>query len=398
MNKLQNVGGAIAPASDLQPALFEHYIAYIDRGEKTTQTYITNLRQFAAWLLFSGIKRPERKDIITYRDYLGADHEAIKLDSSCVNGWRYRTDAAGRPIITKCKPNTIAQYLRCVAQFFRWAAAEGFYPNIADNVHTPKIKNDRHKKDAFTVEELQQIERSICAGAKNKEAAAAGADKDAAGRIVRSAEQGKRLYAMFLLTVNAGLRTVEIERANIKDLSVKGGNAYLYVWGKGHSEADALQPIAKEVYDAIKDYLQSRSDRPNANSPLFVSTGNRSGGQRIKARTISQMLKRAFKDAGYDSERLTAHSLRHTAGTMIMQLTNDIYAAKDYMRHEEVATTQIYTHVKTDEKRRRYAQAMYDHTHGIYCADDKREALAEQLQYLSPEQLQQVAMFVSAMA
>ena len=54
----------------------------------------------------------------------------------------------------------------------------------------------------------------------------------------RSTEQGKRLYAMYLLAVNAGLRTIEISRANIKDLETKGGKTWLYIWGKGHSEAD----------------------------------------------------------------------------------------------------------------------------------------------------------------
>ena len=99
---------------------------------------------------------------------------------------------------------------------------------------------------------------------------------------------------MYLLAVNAGLRTIEISRANIKDLEIKGGNAYLYVWGKGHTEADTKKPIAYEVYTAIQEYLNNRSDYITANSPLFVSTGNRSGGKRIASTTISTMLKRAM--------------------------------------------------------------------------------------------------------
>ena len=50
MNALQSSYNTIAPAQDLQPAMFERFITFIDRGEKTTQTYITNLRQFVAWL------------------------------------------------------------------------------------------------------------------------------------------------------------------------------------------------------------------------------------------------------------------------------------------------------------------------------------------------------------
>ena len=56
---------AITPASDLRPALFEEFITYIDRGAKTTKTYITNLRQFAAWMQYRAITRPIRQDIIS---------------------------------------------------------------------------------------------------------------------------------------------------------------------------------------------------------------------------------------------------------------------------------------------------------------------------------------------
>ena len=135
------------------------------------------------------------------------------------------------------------------------------------------------------------IENSIAERATERTEAAAGAIKDKTGRVQRSTEQGKRLYAMYLLAVNAGLRTIEISRANIKDLETKGGRTWLYIWGKGHSEADQKKPIAPEVKAAIDDYIQSRTDNPNGNSPLFVSTGNRSKGKRIASTTISTMLK-----------------------------------------------------------------------------------------------------------
>ena len=125
----------------------------------------------------------------------------------------------------------------------------------------------------MTAQEVQTIEQSITSTAEARQAAAADAKKDAAGRMQRSTEQGKRLYAIYLLAVNAGLRTVEISRANIRDLEVKNGNATLFVWGKGHAEPDAKKPLAPAVYEAIKDYLSSRSDHPTAASPLFVSTG-----------------------------------------------------------------------------------------------------------------------------
>ena len=389
---------AVIPANDLQPALFDSFIRFIDRGERTTKTYITNLRQFVAWLKYAAISRPTRPDIISYRQYLTTEHEAIELDATSPAGWTYRTDSRGNRYTIQCKPNTVKQYLQSVRQFFSWTAANGFYPNIAANIHAPKVRQDMHRKDALTAADVLTIEKSIAEAADKKEAAAAAAVKDTAGRISRANEQGKRLFAMYTLAVNAGLRTIEISRANIKDLEVKGGRAVLYVWGKGHTEPDSKKPLAPEVYEAIKDYLDSRSDRPTANSPLFVSTGNRSGGQRIAETTISKMLKQAMKQAGYDSERITAHTLRHTAGTNVQEITGNLYLTQKYMRHANPATTEIYLHNDTEKQETETAQQLYNFYHGRTDQSDSLQRLQNIMQGMSPDQLEQLAGIAAAMA
>lgn len=228
--------GQIQQAQDFNPGLFAQFVQWIDRSEKTTRSYLTNLRQFMAWLNYAAIRNPQRQDILSYRDWLSGEHEAITLAPG--TGWTFRTDGAGNPLKIRCKANTVAQYLRTVRQFFRWTAASGLYPDIASNIHAPKVCNDTHKKDALTVQEVLQIENSITERAQIRAQAAQEAQKDTAGKIQRSTEQGKRLYAMYLLAVNAGLRTIEISRANVKDLETKGGQSWLYIWGKGRSEAD----------------------------------------------------------------------------------------------------------------------------------------------------------------
>lgn len=350
-------------SQEINNSMFLDFVQWIDRSEKTTRSYLTNLRQFAAWLYFTGIKQPARNDIVNYRQWLITEHEEIQLMPGTAAGWKYKTDRAGNRITIICKPNTATQYLRTVCQFFRWTAANNLYPNIAANIHAPKVKHDVHRKDALTPAEVYQIESSIIDKSKEKEEAAAAAEKDTANRIQRSNEQGKRLYAMYLLAVNAGLRTIEISRANIKDLETKNGQTWLYIWGKGHTEPDQKKPIAQEVAAAINDYLQSRSDHPTGNSPLFVSTGNRSGGKRIATTTISTMLKRAMQEAGFNSERITAHSLRHSCGTACMELTGNIYTTQIYMRHSNPATTEIYLHNDTEKQEAETAQRLYNLFH-----------------------------------
>lgn len=381
----------LAPAQ-FSSSLFNDFVSWIDRSEKTTRSYLTNLRQFMAWLSFADIKNPVRQDIISYRQWLTVEHDAITLDN--VTGWKYRTDSTGAPIKINCKPNTIAQYLRSVCQFFKWTAANNLYPDIAANIHAPKIRHDTHKKDALTAKEVLQIEQSITQNAHKREQAAQEAQKDTAGRLQRSTEQGKRLYAMYLLAVNAGLRTIEISRANVKDLETKGGQTWLYIWGKGHTEPDQKKPIAPEIASAIKDYLQSRTDKPTGSSPLFVSTGNRSGGKRIATTTISTMLKRAMQEAGFDSERLTAHSLRHTAGTNVQELTGNIYTTQKYMRHCNPATTEIYLHNDTEKQEAGIAQELYAYYHGTA---NHRTTLDGILNRLTAKQLEQLTSIAAAM-
>lgn len=389
----------MATAQEFNPSLIHDFIAWIDRSEKTTRSYLTNLKQFITWLRYAAITTPQRNDIISYRQWLTVEHDAITLDNNSVTGWKYRTDATGNPIKINCKANTVAQYLRSVCQFFRWTAANNHYPDIAANIHAPKIKHDTHKKGALTAKEVLTIEESITERAAERQQAAQEAQKDTAGRMQRSTEQGKRLYAMYLLAVNAGLRTIEINRANIKDLETKGGQTWLYIWGKGHTEPDQRKPLAPEVAAAIKDYLQSRTDRPTSAAPLFVSTGNRSGGKRIATTTISTMLKRAMQEAGFDSERLTAHSLRHSAAQAALQASGDnIYTAQKYLRHSSPATTEIYLHEdeRTEKAEANIAQDIYNLYHGT-SSTDSRGKLEQLISRLTPQQLEQLAGIAAAM-
>lgn len=396
--ELAKVNNNIVAAEPLQFRLFDEFIAFIDRPGRTQQTYIINLRQFAAWLCYSNISQPQRQDIISYRQYLTTEHEAIKLDAAAPNKWAYRTDSKGNRIIVCCKPSTVKQYLQSVRQFFKWTASEGLYPNIAENIHAPKVREDIHKKEALSAADVLAIEKHIEQQAQEAVTVAAANKKDTKGRIDRATEQGKRLFAMYMLAVNCGLRTIEINRANIKDLEIKNGVASLYVYGKGHTEADTKKILAPGVYAALKDYLDARTDSKTGSSPLFVSTGNRSKGQRIATTTISKMLKKAMIDSGYNSERLTAHSLRHTTGTAAMKLTGNIYNTQQYMRHANPGTTEIYLHCDNEKQDAEIANKIFNYYHNIEEPSSNQEQLQKVLASMTAEQLKYITNIAAAMA
>ena len=326
--------------------IIESFIDYIDRKDSTVKGYITCLRQYAKWLNDNGIRLDEttREDVKAYRDYLASSGLAV---------------------------GTQQQYLRAVKQLYKWAATENLYTNIADNVHGAKVRHDSHKKDALGREDVAKI----------------------AETIDRSDEQGKRLYAMYLLCITCGLRTIEINRANVEDLKTVGGKTYLYIQGKGHDDKDAPVLIIPEVKEAINDYFRSRSEKVTPKSPLFTSTSNRSKGGRIATTTISTILKTLLVNAGYDSDRLTAHSLRHTSGTGAYMATGNIYLAQKHQRHADPATTEIYIHAEERDSRTT-EQQVYNY---YFRGEDERTAQQEALELiaaLSPDKLEKVIDFI----
>ena len=81
-----------------------------------------------------------------------------------------------------------------------------------------------------------------------------------------------------------------------------------------------------------------------ADSPLFTSTSNNSKDGRLSTRTIRGTVKEIFRKNGLDSDRLTAHSLRHTAITISLLNGESLEDTKDFARHSNINTTMIYNH------------------------------------------------------
>lgn len=383
--------------------LFDAFVDWIDRGKQTTKTYLAHLKQFFVWTRYKAIVQPIKEDIAAFRDWLLSEHEAIQIDADAAEGWSYRTDNNGKRISLSCTPNTARQYLRSLKQFFKWAENAGVYPNIADGVRPPKVKYTTHRRDALTVEQVKTVESSIKENSRESILAAGQERKDTQGRTQRKTEQGARLLAMYELAVTVGLRTIEISRARVKDFEERNGRYFLYIQGKGHAEADERKPLAPEVAEAVKEYLDIRRAGTadglslNGNSPLFVATGNRHGGGRLEARTIGSMIKDALKTAGLNSKRISAHSLRHTAGTLLYEMTGDLYAVQKYMRHEKPSTTEVYIHADMEEKEAEYARMLYDLYHNEGQAKSKRERLSEILDRLPKEKIETLANIAEAM-
>lgn len=311
-------------------SLLQRFIEFTDVKETTIKGYSVCIKSFARWMRDNGVRTPDRADIMNYKAFLSDQ--------------RY---SAG----------TQRQYLRAVKHFFKWTASEGLFPNIAENIKGARVKQDNTRKDPFTEAEILTVIRSIDT----------------------STVTGKRDRAVILLAVTCGLRIIEMQRADIGDIALKNGEHVLYIQGKGHDEKDDYKKIVPEVWEAISEYLKTRPEA-GKKDPLFASTSNRSKSDaknensktkwtkqktesdklRISEPTFSTIIKDIFRRAGFDSKRLTAHSLRHTSVTMLLKSGASLQEAQAHARHADPKTTTIYAH-NIDKDQQHPEKLIYDH-------------------------------------
>lgn len=329
MNDLMQITNAVQGSNS--PTLAELYSSfeeYVHVKKITWRNYEVSMRCFFEWLSDNQITRPGRNDIKNYISWLGEPHECRK-----------QPPKGQKPPTITFSAGTQAAYLRPVKMFFEWAYSEGLYDNISRNLKGAKVNRQTHKRDAFEKDDYSVILNSID----------------------RSSDAGKRDYAMISLCLFCGLRTIELQRANVGNLETLAGENVLYIQHKGHDEADDFHKLPQEVYAAIKDYLNTRG-KLSAASPLFAGTGNRNKG-RIAEPTISKIIKQRLINAGYNSRRLTAHSMRHAAITSLINSGATIREAQVFAGHASPDTTCIYIH-DIDRKEQDFEQRIFDYVNG----------------------------------
>ena len=292
MGELTRTSGEVVRQQAITADLYSRFIDFVDAKPKTIETYTRALKQFFAYLYRNNINQPQRADIIAFREDLKA---------------------------TGHKPSTIQNYITTVRLFFQWTEQEHIYENIAAHIKGAKI-DQGHKKDYLTGRQVKTL----------------------ISDIDRTTEQGQRDYAILSLMITTGLRTIEVIRADIGDLRVIGNDTVVYIQGTGHDEKTAFVKVSEPVEMAIREYLRNR--QTDDSQPLFTSEANRNKGDRMTTRSISRIVKDNLISAGFNSDRLTAHSLRHTAATLNLLNGGTIEETQQLLRHTSINTTMIYSH------------------------------------------------------
>ena len=272
--------------------LINSFTRYLDVSPNSVKSYLAGVKRFIRFMSDNGITTPTRDTVIMYKKVL----------------------------IEKYSANTVAISLSSIRKFFSWLESEGLYANITNGVKSPKIDTG-HKKDAFTAIQLKTI----------------------LSKIDRKCLEGKRDYAIFALMSACGLRTVEIQRADVGDIRNNYGEYCLYVQGKGRTSKSDFVKLTEPIIDAIRDYLTSRGEVIE-NEPLFASCSRRNKGGRLTTQSISRICKNAMRMSGFNSKRLTAHSLRHSAVTLALLGGLSLQEVCMFARHSNIAVTLVYAH------------------------------------------------------
>lgn len=277
----------------MSPNLIDRWINFAQVTPASVKSYTKGIKRLADYVSSIGAKEFSRQMFVDYRAAL----------------------------IQKYSPSTVNLYLTAAKLFVGFLTQEGFLQvNPTEHLKGVKISAG-HKKDALSANDTKKI----------------------LANFDTTTLKGKRDKALYALMTTAGLRTVEVSRANVGDVIERDGATFLYVQGKGHAEKDSMIRVPDKVFALIREYLNERGDE-SENSPLFASVARRNFGGAMTTVSISRIIKTALKSAGYNSKRLTAHSLRHSAATAMLKAGATLREVQQVMRHTSIVVTQIYLH------------------------------------------------------
>ena len=276
-----------------------------DAAEDTLRTYTRQLHQFLLWCDRRWLNPVtiSKNDIKKYRRWMVEQK--------------------------KYKPATIALKLAVVRRFYQAAVEQGMLAiNPAAGVKPPREKLDPAEKITY----LEQTEVETLLNIIPDD-----------GTIVSARDK-----AMIAIMVLEGTRTVELHRADIASLVRQGQNLGIRVEGK---RSIRVVPLTPDIAHLLVNYLHLRETTGEVlkpTRPLFIATGNNSQGKRISRRSIRSIVDKYLKQASLKhtpGRTISAHSLRHTAGTLALRSGADLRQVQDLLGHKDPRTTSIYAHV-----------------------------------------------------
>jgi len=259
-----------------------------------------------------------KQGVKVFRQY-AIEHPGDRVGPALIRGWKAAMLKAGR------KPQGVNILYAGVKHLFRWAMADNriAYDPTRDTEGVKRSTVSRkHKREALTDNEVLAVL----------------AQPDISTR------EGLRDRAMLMLMAYTGARSVEVQRATIKDLH-SNGKTKLDIYGKGHTEPDdTLYLVNQGLIDAMTAWIKVHPRRYDLDAPLFCSLGNRNMGGPLDMSTIRRMVKGYYTMAGVLDPRKTTHSLRHSLVSNLIRRGVPPTKIMTVTRHKSIDTLLVYAH------------------------------------------------------
>ena len=286
-------------------------------SEKTISEYLLDLRTFFRFLLARDKKISPDSEEFEKIDIRGVDLDYIKniTTEDIYEFLMYADNVRGNMAAAKSRK------LSSIKGFFKYLSTKRMMleDNPAINIEAPKKKQALPK--FLTLEESIELLNSV----KN--------DKESKTTL--------RDYAIITLFLNCGMRVSELVGINLEDVDSQFRS--LTVTGKGNKQR--IVYLNEACRKALADHIEERLGEKHktcVSHALFISSRE----QRISVKTVQWLVYKYLEMAGLESKHYSVHKLRHTAATLMYQTGNvDVRVLKDILGHEQLNTTQIYTHV-----------------------------------------------------
>jgi len=170
--------------------------------------------------------------------------------------------------------------------------------------------------------------------------------------LYREYRQGLRDRAILELLYNTGIRLAEISSLKRRDIDFQSGE--IRVLGKGNKER--IVPLGENASKTLVEYLNSRDMANRSKKPendfLFLNKY----GEKLSRRGIARVVKKYGAKVTED-QKTSPHILTHSFATHLLDEEADLLAVKEMLGHENLSTTQIYTHVSMDRLKKVYKKA-----------------------------------------
>ncbi len=308
------------------PQVLRDFLIYHEtikgQSPRTISEYHLDLRMFLRFLKLMRNEMPitTKLDTIDIRDvtveFIGTVTTADVFDflSYLANDREYNPDS---PIPDHgISPTARARKLSALKSFFKYLTVrtKQLSENPVSDLEYPKLRKSLPKY--LTLEQSAALLKAV------------------------SGPNEKRDYAILMLFLNCGIRRSEMVGLNLTDVY----EDRIRVIGKGNKERFVY--FGTPCRKAIDAYLPVRNKQVlTDNRALFGSRD----GNRLSVSAVHRMVKKYLLMAGLDATQFSAHKLRHTAATMMLSGGVDVKTVQEVLGHENLNTTQIYTHIESTE-------------------------------------------------